>query len=122
MPLHLSPVFVRGGRCEWLVPNPVPCQQMGWQLTGPGEWAGNNGKNVETVWWTEGPGPRVDVHNDQITAEGWLILASAEAASKLAERAPCIVRRRVERQVGRDPFPGEHKHTTAEPTVEAAQV
>ena len=123
MALHLSPVFVRGGCCEWLVPNPVPCQQMGWQLIGLRKWAANGDTKLETVWWTEGPGPRADVHNNEITAEGWLILATPEAASTLAARVPCIVRKRVERRVGRDAFGAESDGgTTAESTIDPTAV
>lgn len=104
MGLYLNPVFVRAGHCEWLVCHPLPCLRCNWVSNDLGAWYSERELMVETIWWQESPPRRADVHTEEITSEGWLVVAAPEAAAMLASKFPCVVRKRVERRIKADAF------------------
>ena len=71
---------------------------------------------VETLWWRETPPRGADIHNEEITSEGWLVVAAPEAAATLARNFQCVVRKRVERRVKADAFSTTGETKAAEST------
>ena len=113
--VHASPVFLHVGRSDWLVPNPVPCKALGWNLAQDGNyrWSANEEIMVETLHWKDGPQDCVDLRNDDITAEGWLVVASPTAARVLMEKFPSIVRRKVLRILAAEDSEEEGERTNS---------
>jgi hypothetical protein len=116
MGLYFNPVFVRAGHCEWLVCHPIPCRRCNWRPRGLGMWFSDERLMVETLWWQETPPRRADIHNEETTSEGWLVVATPEAATTLAEKFPCVIRKRVERRVKADAFSTTGETKAAEST------
>jgi hypothetical protein len=79
-------------------------------------WLSDERPMVETLWWQETPPRRADIHNEEITSEGWLVVAAPEAATTLAEKFPGVIRRRVERRVKADAFSTTGETKAAEST------
>lgn len=119
----LYPVFVHIGHGDWLAPNPAPCHALGWQLDGQGayRWVCNGEVMVQTLYWMDGPRKRAEVHNEDVTAEGWLVLAAPAAAEQLARCFPSIVRRQVIRILNQDSAE-EEQISSAEQEVQTTEI
>jgi hypothetical protein len=94
------------GACEWLAFNPAIAIQLGWYLSEDGifRWVDEQGKiMVESRRWQDGPIDRQPPRTREITGEGWLVVASAEAQMILRQNiSPLAIIRAVSRKLGKD--------------------
>jgi hypothetical protein len=121
--VFLCPAFVRVGYGDWLAPNPSPFQALGWQPDGSGacRWTDDGEGMIQTLHWMDGPQRRAGFETEDITAEGWLVLAEPAGAHKLAKRFPSVVRRQVIRILNQD-SPKDERIRRAEQEIEPTEI
>lgn len=89
------------GGTEWLAFNPAFAMSLDWSLSDEGlfRWVDAEGKiMVESIWWQDGPMDRQPPRSDEVTGEGWLVVASPDAQLSILHRFPSItIRRAVKR-------------------------
>lgn len=110
--LYVNPVAICFGRNEYITVNPMLCKALGWSLSKEGitRWTHGDKIMIETVRWQDGPlYNRAEIENEQISSDGWLILAHPLAAAQIAKKFSCISVRRVVRKLGRA-FSDEEEH------------
>lgn len=74
---------------SWIAFNPSIARKLGWRLTSEGffRWVDEAGHlAVESVWWTDGSLERHDSHQYCSVGEGWLVLVTESAYSRLIEQ------------------------------------
>ncbi len=102
MVIHHTGIVYDSPGDSWLALNPAIGEQLGWTLSEQGlfAWVDDNGDvMVESLWWVDGALAqcRRTASREEV-GEGWLVLASEEAAKQLRVIFPEITRRqRVER-------------------------
>jgi hypothetical protein len=94
------------GASKWLAFNPAIAIQLGWYLSEDGifRWVDEQGKiMVESRRWQDGPMDRQPPRTREVTGEGWLVVASAEAQMILRQNiSPLAIIRAVSRKIGKD--------------------
>lgn len=86
--VYAKPRQVEIGGIEWLAVNPAIPIRLGWQLDPDGlfRWINSEGKiMVECIRWQDGPIHRHEPRYHEVCAEGWLVVASKEAAEAIAK-------------------------------------
>lgn len=81
------------GGTEWLAFNPAFATSLGWSLSEEGlfRWVDADEKTmVESIWWQDGPMDRQPPRSNEVTGEGWLVVASPEAQLSILDRFPSI--------------------------------
>jgi hypothetical protein len=81
------------GGTEWLAFNPSFATSLGWSLSDEGlfRWVNTEGLTmVESIWWQDGPMDRQPPRSNEVTGEGWLVVASPEAQLSILDRFPSI--------------------------------
>ncbi len=76
------------GGTEWLAFNPTLATKLGWSLSEEGlfRWVDAEEKiMVESIWWQDGPMDRQPPRSNEVTGEGWLVVASPEAKLKILQ-------------------------------------
>jgi len=77
-----NPRQVAIGGAEWLAFNPAFAMSLGWSLSDEGlfRWVDADGKTMaESIWWQDGPMGRQPPRINEVTGEGWLVVAAPEA-------------------------------------------
>jgi|GEM_PF-2227637 len=96
-----NPLQVAIGSTEWLAFNPAVAMRLGWALSDEGlfRWVDREGKTmVESIWWQDGPMGRQPPRINEVTGEGWLVVASPEAQiSILHHFSPINIMRAIKR-------------------------
>lgn len=91
------------GGTEWLAFNPAFATSLGWSLSEEGlfRWVDADEKTmVESIWWQDGPMDRQPPRSNEVTGEGWLVVASQEAQLSILHRVPSItIMRAVKRSL-----------------------
>ncbi|MDD2776113.1 MAG: hypothetical protein PHU06_09165 [Gallionella sp.] len=94
------------GNTEWLAFNPAFAVKLGWSLSEEGlfRWVNAAGRTmVESIWWQDGPVDRRPPRHDEVTGDGWLVVASPDAQSILLQKfAPISIMRAVNRSFTED--------------------
>ena len=89
------------GGTEWLAFNPAFATSLGWSLSEGGlfRWVDADEKiMVESIWWQDGPMDRQPPRSNEVTGEGWLVVASPEAQLAILQHySPIISMRAVKR-------------------------
>lgn len=81
------------GGTEWLAFNPAIATSLGWSLSEVGlfRWVDVDEKiMVESIWWQDGPIDRQPPRSNEVTGEGWLVVASQEAQLLILNRFPSM--------------------------------
>lgn len=81
------------GGAEWLAFNPAFATNLGWSLSDEGlfRWVNAEGLTmVESIWWQDGPMDRQPPRSNEVTGEGWLVVASPEAQLSILDRFPSV--------------------------------
>lgn len=95
------PLQVAIGGAEWLAFNPTIATRLGWMLSDEGvfRWVDAEGNTmVESIWWQDGPMDRQPPRSNEVTGEGWLVVASSGAQiSILHHFSPIVMMRAVKR-------------------------
>jgi hypothetical protein len=96
---HSSQVAIGG--TEWIAFNPAVAKSLGWILSEEGlfRWVDVDGKTmVESIWWQDGPMDRQPPRINEVTGEGWLVVASQEAQLSILNRfSPITFMRAIKR-------------------------
>lgn len=89
------------GGTEWLAFNPAFATSLGWSLSDEGlfRWVDADEKiMVESIWWQDGPMDRQPPRSNEVTGEGWLVVASPEAQITIIQQfSPITFMRAVKR-------------------------
>lgn len=101
-----NPLQVAIGGTEWLAFNPAVAARLGWTFSDEGlfRWVNAERKTmVESIWWQDGPMDRQPPRSNEVTGEGWLVVASPEAQiSILRHFSPITIMRAVKRSFKKD--------------------
>jgi len=89
------------GNTEWLAFNPAFATSLGWSPSEKGlfRWVDSEEKvMVESIWWQDGPMNRQPPRSNEVTGEGWLVVASPEAQISILQLfSPITFMRAVKR-------------------------
>ncbi len=80
---------------HWIAFNPRIAREFGWRLSSEGlfRWIDEGGDlAVESMWWRDGSLDRYDRHHSCSVGEGWLVLATESAYSRLIRWTPRLSR------------------------------
>lgn len=81
------------GSGDWVGFNPASARALQWRERAGAffGWEDADGVlQVETLWWSRGPYYRADIHQEALSAQGWLIVATPEATRSLMAFKPMI--------------------------------
>lgn len=93
--IHVEPYQVELGGIEWLAINPIIPLQLGWKHSPDGLFRWLDSKDnlmVESIFWQDGFINRPQQSNAEICAEGWLVVASPQAAKQIDNMIGSAVR------------------------------
>ena len=85
--IYSHPFQVELGGIEWLAVNPVVPLHLGWQLCPDGifRWSDASGNiMVESFRWEDGSAHHNPPHHGEVASEGWLVVASKDAAHSIS--------------------------------------
>ena len=86
--VYAKPHQVEIGDVEWLAVNPAIPIRLGWQLDFAGlfRWVNSEGEiMIESIWWQDGNIHRYETRYREVCAEGWLVVATKEAAVSISK-------------------------------------
>lgn len=86
--VYAIPYQVEIGNLEWLAINPAIPIRLGWQLNSDGlfRWINSEGETmVESIWWQDGAIHRFETRYRETCSEGWLVVATKEAAVSISK-------------------------------------
>lgn len=93
--IYGSGAYIDHGGLEWLAFNPTIGFSLGWSVSSQGlfRWLDEKGNiMVESIYWKDGPISRLPPKMDDICSNGWLVIASSEAAEQIRRAASGAVR------------------------------
>jgi len=95
---HAYGAMVGGG--DWVAFNPAIARALKWRRRTGSLFGWENAagiRQVETIWWSRGPYYRVDTHQEALSAQGWLIVATPDAVKSFKAITPLFRRAAVQR-------------------------
>ncbi|WP_145928580.1 ATP-binding protein [Termitidicoccus mucosus] len=97
------------GSGDWVAFNSAIARALKWRRRAGSMFGWENADGilqVETIWWSRGPYYRVDTHQEALSAQGWLIVATPDAVKSFKAITPLFRRAAVQRTTsGRDREP-----------------
>jgi hypothetical protein len=88
------------GSGDWVAFNPAIARALKWRCRAGSMFGWENADGilqVETIWWSRGPYHRVETHQEAMSAQGWLIVATPDAVKSLKTIIPLFRHAAVQR-------------------------